>query len=249
MNIIICSQCNNHIPQTTTIDQFWSHVDKLGPIPETSKDCSGNCWIWYGNINKSNYGVCGSQTNKTRMFAHRYSFELANNKKIPNDLYVCHKCDNPRCVNPNHLFLGTPMDNVQDMIKKGRKATTPRLVGEQSGKSILTDNLVTKILELSDNGTSSRQIAKIIGVSNNTISNIVQGRTWTHISGKNRIRGFNGIKQGETHPNVKLTSTEVFDIRKAYSSNKLSYKQLAIQYNVKTSTIRDIIKRYTWDHI
>lgn len=87
---------------------FWALVEKK----------SSGCWEWVGGRDKLNYGVCVGSRGFTR--AHRESFRLTNGE--PGDLCVLHKCDNPPCVNPAHLFLGTRRDNMQDMISKGRGA-------------------------------------------------------------------------------------------------------------------------------
>lgn len=78
------------------------------------------CWIWDAAKDINGYGVFSSFLNEKGSKSHRYSWELFNNKKIPAGLIVCHKCDNPICVNPSHLFIGTHKDNHDDMVKKGR---------------------------------------------------------------------------------------------------------------------------------
>lgn len=87
---------------------FWDKVDK-----------SGECWEWIGNKLESGYGRIGYK--RKRILAHRFAWELVNGQ-IPNSLLVCHSCDNPGCVKPNHLFIGTQTDNMRDMMKKNRHA-------------------------------------------------------------------------------------------------------------------------------
>ena len=90
-------------------ERFWENVSKT----ET-------CWVWIGHRKETNYGVISEGKRKGRpKSAHRYSWEI-HNGPIPEGLCVLHRCDNPPCVNPEHLFLGTLADNAQDMLAKGR---------------------------------------------------------------------------------------------------------------------------------
>lgn len=87
-------------------ERFWSKVDK-----------SGDCWLWQGGVNNGGYGSFAVDGHR-KVMAHRYSVEL-DGREIPPSMYVCHTCDTPRCVNPAHLFVGTPLDNFRDRIAKG----------------------------------------------------------------------------------------------------------------------------------
>lgn len=104
-------------PQGDAEIRFWLHVQK-----------SDGCWVWDGSANPAGYGVVWTN-DKALVGAHRYSYEL-HIGPIPEDLHVLHRCDNPPCVRPGHLFLGTAADNVRDMVQKGRarnRATGPLL--------------------------------------------------------------------------------------------------------------------------
>lgn len=117
---------NNYIDKKL-IEKFWSKVHK-----------TKYCWIWTGGKDKQQYGLT-YRKNKT-IKAHRLSFEIHNNY-IDKDLCVCHHCDNPSCVNPSHLFLGTKKDNTQDMMKKGRGEYLKRrikVIDIQQNKIIFT---------------------------------------------------------------------------------------------------------------
>jgi len=136
---------------------FWSLVDKR------SNDA---CWEWLGHRNTAGYGV-RSWEGKPR-HAHRISWEL-HNGPIPDGMLVCHHCDNPPCVNPGHLFLGTVSDNAQDKVRKGRDAKPT---------SKLTPEKVRDIRQRHANGETIAEIAREFDVNTRVISNAVQRITW-----------------------------------------------------------------------
>jgi hypothetical protein len=143
-------------------ERFWSKT--------TVTSNPDKCWEWQGCLYKNGYGRFGQQ------LAHRQAWKFFY-KTAPTKL-VLHKCDNRKCVNPEHLFEGTHAENVADMYAKGRNRN-PK--GESIGISKLTDSTVRVIKQLLEGGKSHRSIALIYNVSANTIGEIAQGNTWKHV--------------------------------------------------------------------
>ena len=104
-------------------------------IPEPNS----GCWLWFGGVGEFGHGTMNIEGRQNQ--AHRVSWEL-HNGPVPDDLWVLHRCDNPPCVNPEHLFLGTCLDNHHDMIAKGRKV---QVIGEAHPKTKLTEQDVLNI--------------------------------------------------------------------------------------------------------
>lgn len=123
------------------------------------------CWLWLGPTNQDGYGFYSTRA------AHRVSHEIANGP-IPQGMSVLHRCDNPPCVNPAHLFLGTQADNVADCVSKGRRAT--KLVPE----------VVAVIRRRCADGERQRAVAREFGVSDATVSLIVNRKTWEYAAPK-----------------------------------------------------------------
>jgi len=110
--------------------------------------------------------------------AHRFSWIIENGPVLESDLCVCHICDIRSCVNPSHLFLGTYKDNTQDMIRKNRQSIP---LGERNGHAKLTNSRVLVIREEAIDGISQTQLARLFGVSQRTISDVVNRKLWTHV--------------------------------------------------------------------
>lgn len=129
-----------------------------------------DCWIYTGYKNKRGYGSC--QMNGKYIAAHRASWIL-HHGSIPRNKFVLHLCNNPSCVNPEHLHLGDHKDNANDRAKSGRTAK-----GEKNGQSKLNWVKVSEIRELHQIGAKLYQIAKDYSVSDNLVSRIVRNKIW-----------------------------------------------------------------------
>lgn len=167
--------------------RFWEKVDKFGPVLVRRL---GRCWLWTGYLQRG-YGQIRVGEQKVR--AHRYAWELTFGSV--EKLWVLHKCDNPTCVRPSHLFTGTALDNTQDMLKKGRgrKATgkqhgsalyPERMArGVKNGASKLNDRKVRSMRLKWGKGASQEALARDFKVSSTAVRKIVHRKTWTHVQG------------------------------------------------------------------
>lgn len=161
-----------------TLDAFLAKVTKT----ET-------CWLWMGKRRETGYGLMYFAGRYIR--THRLAWQLFRGD-IPDGMEVCHRCDNPPCVNPDHLWVGTHAENMKDAAKKGRIASgdksgarlygAPWSKGELSGKAKLTTADVIEIRRLCDTlGMRQTKVAKMFGVSSCQVSVIVRRKQWKHI--------------------------------------------------------------------
>lgn len=139
-----------------------SHRDPLG------------CWVWQGARFPNGYGQL--KLGRVNNGAHVVSWELANNRAVPAGLVVRHICDNPPCVNPEHLVIGTHQDNSDDQVARSRQCR-----GSRNKASILTEGQVLEIRRLCSAGHLQRDVAATFGVNPRTVSAIMTGVAWTHI--------------------------------------------------------------------
>lgn len=148
------------------LERFWKKVD-IGALDE--------CWEWTAAKMERGYGVfsIGDKTYLAHRLAWQFSYGV-----IPEGLFMCHHCDNPGCVNPRHLFLGTQTDNMQDAAKKGRMAR-----GDVHAQSKLTENEVLEIRKLLAQGERSQQdIGDEFDVHQATVSKIKLGARWSWLT-------------------------------------------------------------------
>jgi hypothetical protein len=170
----------------TLIARFWARVNKAGPVvrPEL-----GPCWVWTGSRLHGGYGHMKG-VRRRELLAHRASWTIANGPVL-NGLWVLHKCDNPPCVRPDHLFLGTPQDNVRDCQEKGRTVlkkgqAPPWKTGAARGSNAphanFTEQVVEEIIQrYRAGGVSQRELAREFGVHQTTMHRLLSGKNWKHV--------------------------------------------------------------------
>lgn len=158
------------------VNRFWSKIDRVSP---------DGCWEWTGkSTHKFGYGIIGigGRPPKGRTArAHRVAYAIANGG-LTSHLMVCHRCDNPRCCNPSHLFLGTAKDNHRDMCAKKRNVNPPRLIGEHNlGGGKLNSHDVVEIRALRSSGEKVVVIASRFNIDPSLVSAITKRKVWRHV--------------------------------------------------------------------
>lgn len=140
--------------------RFWAKVDVGRP---------GVCWLWRAAVNEHGYGVFRLPDTRRNIKAHRMAWRLFNGIELEKDVALLHSCDNPPCVNPNHLVPGTQSENIADMVAKGRQR------GRRNSR-VLSSVQFEEIVILAGNGTSHADIANRYGISSSYVSMIASGK-------------------------------------------------------------------------
>ena len=165
-------------------ERFWEKVDKNGPIPP-HRPLLGPCWVWTGSVLTCGYG-CIRHPDLGTVSAHVVSWELAGNPKPEHGRCVCHRCDNRRCVNPDHLFDGSFAENSRDMAAKGRGGSQlhPETLqrGSRHHEAKLNEEKVAEIRRLAASGRSLRSLSIEFSVSDTLIGYVVKRRWWRHVA-------------------------------------------------------------------
>jgi hypothetical protein len=179
-----------------SIERFWAKVDK-----------TGTCWLWRGAVTPKGYGMVAFMGQQT--YAHRLAYEITYGPFMLG-LFVCHKCDVPACVRPDHLFLGTPADNSADMVRKGRTPKTRRPYTRRTDRpprnAKLTADQAAEIRTLYAAGMTQVALAAKFGVSHTSIYFVLKDITYR--CGKITYRG-------EAARRISELEEEVARLRKA----------------------------------
>ena len=187
------------------------------------------CWQWTAGRFDTGYGAFTIE--RRTMKAHRVSYELAYGP-IPDGAFVCHRCDNPTCVRPDHLFLGTPLDNARDRDVKGRGADRR---GERAGAAKLTRLQVRRIRQLYASGRLSQAaLAARFGISQGTVHVIVTGKCWTEEGGPRTVVS--------RRPHSKLTFEQVREMRSMHAAGGISQAALAKHFGVSFQMVSRIVR-------
>jgi hypothetical protein len=160
-------------PDDKLVAAFWKR---------TQVGSEADCWEWQGFVKENGYGLLSVHRSIPTVRAHRFSYML-HKGEIPSGLLVCHTCDNRKCVNPAHLYAGTPKDNTRDMMERGRcRSVNPRPArGSKNGKAKLNEEDVRAIIARIQSGESNIAIAESAGVSRRTIADIRLKSVWRHV--------------------------------------------------------------------
>lgn len=168
------------MPKAKSPDSLVDDKARLRFLAKFEKRQKSMCWWWKAQKDKNGYGRMKFKINGRHVAtpAHRVSWEIYRSP-IPKGMLVCHRCDNPSCVNPHHLFLGTWMDNYKDMENKGRRKSSK---GSSNGSSRLNEKKVIEIRFLrAQYGSASNWLSAKFNISSATISRILSRQIWKHI--------------------------------------------------------------------
>lgn len=164
------------IASKEALEYFWTQVNR-----------DGDCWLWTGNRLQASLGYGRFYFAGQTFKAHRFSY-MANVGPIDDSLCVCHKCDNPICVRPEHLFKGTHKDNGEDKANKGRSTIGDRnyfhgkrFAGEENRNAKLTEDKVRNIRAMLSSGATRKAASAAFGVHYNTVAMIHRGEIWSHV--------------------------------------------------------------------
>ena len=235
-----CKVCNKDIRDKHKGAKFCSLqcvgvFQKINPedvFHERYKITDSGCWEWTGNRCINGYG----RLNDKKM--HRFSWEYYNGKKVPDGLYICHKCDNPPCVNPEHLYAGTAADNIRDAKERGRLNPAR---GEKQPNAKLTNSDARKIYV---DDRADEIIAAEFGVSRKCVSRVKTGKSWSYVTKDLTPLKRINLYSDEWHTK-KLRSKDVLEIIKS----RKTIKFLSEKYNVRPCTITRILNGKTWSSV
>lgn len=173
-------QATRKLQEQEIINLIHEPKNKARFLSKIHYEPTSGCWLWSAAVGKTGHGqfFLKGNTSKGLVAAHRCSYMLHVGSLSPLML-VCHKCDNPYCVNPEHLFTGSHKDNMQDASRKGR-TVTPSARGEDSPSALLTEN---DVIYIRSSKQSLSVLSERFGVSKTAMWDVKTGKTWSHLGG------------------------------------------------------------------
>jgi len=232
--------------KSETIERIENNIEKK----------ENGCWKWQGAKSQSGYGMISVKGNAR--YTHRLMQEKYNKPLTKDRPFTCHKCDNPSCVNPDHLFAGSHQDNMEDASNKNRMPGYTN-TGEDHHQSKLTKNEVIEIRNKYATGNfTQEELANKYDIGRPEIGHIIRGEKWKGVGGKmlskkerkklylkNRPDEL-PAKQGSNHHATELDENDVADIREKYHNQNVYQKSLAKEYNVSRGNIGNIVRGDSW---
>lgn len=201
---------------------FWPKVNKT----ET-------CWPWTSTVNEGGYGIY-QRKNQWHLYAHRVSWTITFGD-IPQGMCVCHRCDNPPCCNPTHLFLGTRTDNLEDMTRKGRRSRGESVGGKLTAEQVAD---IRRRYRYGNMQTGSTELAKEFGVRNGYINRIASGQVWGHTLPEGR--------RDVSRPKItdRFSAEDIAEIKRLYDPTKFhcGASTLAKRFKTTHKTIHMLAK-------
>lgn len=197
------------------VKKFWNYVDK-----------TDTCWNWDGRGSIRGYGYICVRLPQ-HVSAHRFSWML-HNGAIPKGMVICHKCDRPCCVNPNHLFMGTQSNNVADKVSKGRGF----IQLAYANAHLSADQIKEIRASYKPHKITQQTLAKKYGVTRENIHYILKGKSWGHLDGAS-----------EKDERIKLTDKMIQEIRHRYQMGRGSHRAIARQFGVSKTHITRILSQ------
>ncbi len=204
------------------------------------------CWVWNKRRNAFGYGVFSYSINgkSFQILCHRYSWFIKNGE-IFNNLFVLHRCDNPPCVNPEHLFLGTRLENSRDAKEKNRI-----VCGEKSWQSKITKNDVVNIFKLRKNKVHVFKISEKYGINASTVHKILSRKLWAHVPIPSEliVPKTKSKNPGSLHGAAKFNEKMILKMFVLAKKGE-TVKNIAKKFNSYPPTISMILNRHRWKHV
>lgn len=216
---------------TSVEERFWSKVNRTSSTDD--------CWEWSGSLRRDGYAHI--RVGPKRKLCHRVAWELAFGpiEEDPNNhhktRFVCHKCDNRKCCNPNHLFLGTQRDNVLDSASKGTYSASSR-------RKLSEEDVVRMRLEFK-NGASFSELTERYRLNGSCIRRIIYGETWKLAGGP--ISPPRSVRTSVSGKRTKLKPLQVLLIRELANTG-VTFAEIARKFHLNPTNVERIVERKTW---